>query len=59
LFWYAALERLEPSQVAAFLHLEPVVTLIAAVSLLGETVAASTILGGLLVVGGVSMVQRA
>lgn len=59
LFWYAALERIEASQVAAFLHLEPLVTLVAAVALLGESVAVSTILGGVLVLVGVLTVQTA
>jgi drug/metabolite transporter (DMT)-like permease len=58
LFWYAALERVEPSQVAAFLHVEPLVTLIAAVIVLGETVAISTVVGGVLVLTGVATVQR-
>jgi drug/metabolite transporter (DMT)-like permease len=57
LLWYAALERIEASQVAAFLYLEPLVTLAAAVTLLGESVAASTILGGVLVLVGVLTVQ--
>ncbi|HEU4680189.1 MAG TPA: DMT family transporter [Gemmatimonadales bacterium] len=57
LFWYAALERIEASQVAAFLYLEPLVTLMAAVALLGESVAVSTILGGVLVLAGVLTVQ--
>ena len=56
-FWYAALERLDASQVAAFLYLEPLVTLLSAVVLLGETVALSTIVGGLLVLVGVLTVQ--
>jgi drug/metabolite transporter (DMT)-like permease len=59
LFWYTALEHLEASQVSAFLHLEPLITLVAAVALLGESVAISTVLGGVLVVIGVLMVQRA
>jgi drug/metabolite transporter (DMT)-like permease len=58
LFWYAALERIEASKVAAFMHLEPLVTLIAAVTLLGEPVAGSTITGGVLVLGGVFIVQK-
>jgi drug/metabolite transporter (DMT)-like permease len=58
-FWYAALERIEASQVAAFLYLEPLVTLVAAVALLGESVAVSTILGGVLVLVGVLTVQSA
>jgi drug/metabolite transporter (DMT)-like permease len=57
-FWFAALERLETSQVAAFLYLEAPVTLAAAVTLLGEPVAASTIVGGGLVLAGVYAVQR-
>ena len=57
--WYAALERIEASQVAAFLYLEPLVTLAAAVALLGESVAVSTILGGVLVLVGVLTVQSA
>src|SRR6266516_2289248 len=59
LFWYAALERIETSKVAAFLHLEPLVTLLAAVIVLGEPVAVSTVIGGLFVLAGVYSVQRA
>ncbi len=59
LFWYFALEYLETSQVAAFLHLEPLVTLVAAIFFLGETFAVSTAVGGLLVLAGVYSVQRA
>jgi drug/metabolite transporter (DMT)-like permease len=58
-FWYAALERIDASQVASFLYLEPLVTLLSAVALLGETVALSTIVGGLLVLAGVLTVQVA
>ena len=56
-FWYAALQRIETSQVAAFLYVEPLVTLLAAVTLLGESVAVSTIVGGVLVLVGVLIVQ--
>ena len=58
LFWFGALHRMEASEVASFLHLEPVVTLAAAVAFLGEGVSAMTVLGGILVLAGVSMVQR-
>jgi drug/metabolite transporter (DMT)-like permease len=57
LFWYAALEKLETSRVAAFLYLEPLVTLATAVVLLREPVQATAIAGGLLVLGGVFLVQ--
>ncbi len=59
LFWYGALERVEASRVAALLYLEPLVTLAAAVMLLGEPVRLTTVLGGLMVVGGVVLVQAA
>jgi drug/metabolite transporter (DMT)-like permease len=59
LFWYAALERIDASQVAAFLYIEPVVTLVAAVVWLGEAVAVSTVVGGVLVLIGVLTVQSA
>jgi drug/metabolite transporter (DMT)-like permease len=58
LWWYGALERIEASQVAALLYLEPLVTLAAAVVLLGETVGITTIVGGLLLIGGVALVQK-
>jgi drug/metabolite transporter (DMT)-like permease len=58
LFWYGALERIEASKVAAFLYLEPLVTLGAAVVLLGEGVGLTTAAGGLLVLAGVALVQR-
>ena len=38
LFWCGALERVETSRVAAFLYLEPLVTLVAAMALLHEPV---------------------
>jgi drug/metabolite transporter (DMT)-like permease len=59
LFWYGALERIEPSRVSALLYLEPLVTLAAAVVLLSEPIGMTTIAGGLLVIGGVAVVQRA
>ena len=59
LFWYGALERIEASRVAAFLYLEPFVTLVTAIIFLNEAVRASTMIGGLLVLAGVYLVQRA
>jgi len=59
LFWYAALALIEASRVAAFLYLEPLVTLAAAVALIGESVTLATLLGGVVLVAGVVLVQRA
>ena len=58
LWWYGALEKIEASRVAAFLYLEPLVTLLAAVILLGEPVGVTTIVGGLMLVGGVMLVEK-
>ena len=59
LFWYGALERLEASRVAAFLYLEPLVTLAAAALILGERASWLTLVGGLIVLIGVLIVERA
>lgn len=58
LFWYGALEKVEASRVAALLYLEPLVTLLAAVLLLGESVSLTTVVGGGLLLAGVALVQR-
>ena len=57
-FWYGALEKVETSRVAAFLYLEPLVTVAAAVPLLGEPVGVTTVVGGTIVLVGVALVQR-
>jgi drug/metabolite transporter (DMT)-like permease len=59
LLWCGALERVETSRVAAFLYLEPLVTLITAMALLHEPVGLATLAGGLVVLAGVALVQRA
>ena len=58
LLWYGALEHIEAGRVAAFVYIEPLVTLATAMALLGETVTAITIAGGALVLLGVVLVQR-
>jgi drug/metabolite transporter (DMT)-like permease len=57
LFWYGALEKIEVSRVAAFLYIEPIVTFMAAVALLGETVTATSVIGGLMVIASVVVMQ--
>lgn len=59
LFWYGALEKLEVTRVAAFLYLEPLVTLLAAVVLLNEPVSAVVVLGGAVVLASVILLQYA
>jgi drug/metabolite transporter (DMT)-like permease len=57
LLWYGALEKVEVSRVAAFLYLEPIFTLAAAVSVLHESVSLTTLVGGMLVVVSVLLTQ--
>jgi drug/metabolite transporter (DMT)-like permease len=59
LFWYSALERIEVSRVAAFLYIQPLVTLVAAVMLLNERITMPTVIGGLVVLLSVFIIQRA
>jgi len=59
LFWYGALEKIPAAAVSAFLYLEPLVTLAAGVALLGEAVHLTTLAGGLMVLAGVFLVERA
>lgn len=57
LLWYAALARMDATRVSAFLYVEPLVTCAAAVPILGETLGAATVAGGLVVLAGVALVQ--
>jgi drug/metabolite transporter (DMT)-like permease len=59
LMWYAALEKVEATRVASLLYLEPVMTCAAAWLWLDEPVRAVTVAGGLLVLCGVALVQKA
>jgi drug/metabolite transporter (DMT)-like permease len=58
IFWYDALQVLPVAQTGSFLYLEPVVTVIVAAILLNEHLYLATILGGLLILGGVWLVNR-
>jgi drug/metabolite transporter (DMT)-like permease len=57
-FWYDALEAAGAGQVASFLYLEPLVTLIVAVLLLEERPLIGTLVGGGLILTGVWLVNR-
>lgn len=57
LFWYGALQGGDASQVAAFLYLEPLVTLIIAALVLGEPITLWTLVGGAAVLAGVWLVN--
>ncbi|MEW6073678.1 MAG: DMT family transporter [Planctomycetota bacterium] len=57
--WYAAQHTHGSQRTAATLYLEPLVTVIVAVIVLGEPVGISALLGGGLVLAGVSLVRGA
>jgi drug/metabolite transporter (DMT)-like permease len=59
LFWYAALEVIDATQVGSFLYLEPVVTSLVAFPVLGEPISASLLGGGAAILLGLWAVNRA
>lgn len=58
IFWYDALSVFPASQVGAFLYLEPLVAVVIAALLLGETITFFSVLGGGIILLGVWMVNR-
>lgn len=55
--WFAMLKRIDPSQVAILTTPQPVVTTILSVLILRETIGISLVTGGVLVIGGVCLMQ--
>ncbi len=58
IFWYDSLQEADASQVAAFLYLEPLVTVVVAAWLLGEAITLPTLAGGVIILAGVWLVNR-
>jgi len=58
IFWYDALARLDASQAAAFIYIEPLVTVVVASIVLSEVVTLVTFVGGLTILLGVYLVNR-
>jgi drug/metabolite transporter (DMT)-like permease len=52
-YWYDALRVLPTARVGSLLYLEPLVTMVVAAILLGEPITAFTIIGGIVILGGV------
>jgi drug/metabolite transporter (DMT)-like permease len=57
--WYAALEAMDASQVAAFIYVEPLVAQGLARLMLGEPLHPATLFGGAAILTGVYLVSRA
>lgn len=58
IFWYDALQVLPVAQTGAFLYLEPIVTVIVASMILGETLLLASAIGGITILIGVWLVNR-
>jgi drug/metabolite transporter (DMT)-like permease len=56
--WYDALQNLPANQVGVFLYIEPLVTMLLALIILGESVTWASLLGGAVIITGVWMVNR-
>lgn len=56
--WYDALLVLPASQLGAFIYVEPLVTMVVAALMLGETVTIFSIIGGTITILGVYLVNR-
>jgi drug/metabolite transporter (DMT)-like permease len=58
LIWYWALKRVEPSKVAIFSNLQPILTTGMAWLFLSEKITVTFIVGGIITIGGVILTQR-
>jgi drug/metabolite transporter (DMT)-like permease len=56
--WYDALQAVPASQIGAFLYIEPLVAVIVAWGVLGESLMISSLIGGVVILFGVWLVQR-
>ena len=56
--WYDGLQALPASQIGAFLYLEPLVAVLVAWAVLGESLIPVSLLGGAVILLGVRMVQK-
>jgi drug/metabolite transporter (DMT)-like permease len=57
-FYYLALDRLEPSKVAVFMYLQPVVAALLATFVTGEPLTARFVAGGAMILAGVLLAER-
>jgi drug/metabolite transporter (DMT)-like permease len=58
LLYYLALDRLEPSKVAAFMYLQPVIAALLAYAIAGEALTSRFAAGGTLILAGVLVAER-
>ncbi|MBM3130360.1 MAG: DMT family transporter [Chloroflexi bacterium] len=58
LIWYDALSKIDASQLSSFSYIQPMITVIVAAILLGETITPAILLGGAVILFGVYLVNR-
>ncbi len=58
IFWYDALAQIDASQVAAFIYIEPLVTVVVAAVVLNEAFTIASFIGGVTILVGVYLVNR-
>jgi drug/metabolite transporter (DMT)-like permease len=56
--WYSALQKHHISRVGVLQYLQPLVTAVLGILLLGESLTGATIAGGLMIIGGVALVGQ-
>jgi drug/metabolite transporter (DMT)-like permease len=56
--WYDALHTLTATQTGAFLNIEPLVAVLVAWVILGESIVVITLLGGVIILFGIRLVQK-
>ena len=56
--WYDGLQALPATQIGAFLYLEPLIAVLVAWAVLGESLIPITLLGGVVILLGVRLVQK-
>jgi drug/metabolite transporter (DMT)-like permease len=56
--WYDGLQALPATQIGAFLNIEPLVAVIIAWPILGESILLITLAGGAIILLGVRLVQK-
>lgn len=58
LIWYDALAKIDASQLSSLSYIQPLITLLIAAILLGETITPAIVLGGAVILVGVYLVNR-
>jgi drug/metabolite transporter (DMT)-like permease len=56
--WYDALQKIPASRLSAFIYIEPLITALVAAVALGEKINAASLLGGGIIILGVTLVNR-